>query len=67
MLSSHLVGIPKVYWWGTQGDYNALVMELLGKSMEDLFFENNCKLSIKTIAVLADQMVVFKHQTRFKE
>lgn len=30
-------GIPKVFGAATEGDYNYLVMELLGKSIEDLF------------------------------
>jgi hypothetical protein len=31
------VGIPDAYWFGVEGDYKCLVMELCGKSLEDLF------------------------------
>jgi len=51
------VGIPSIKWCGTEGDYNVLVMELLGPSLEDLFNFCNRKFSIKTALLLADQMI----------
>ncbi|KAF5949291.1 hypothetical protein HYC85_011284 [Camellia sinensis] len=50
-------GIPHVRWFGVEGDYNVLVMDLLGPSVEDLFNFCSRKLSLKTILMLADQMV----------
>lgn len=46
-------------WFGVEGDYNVLVMDLLGPSLEDLFNFCSRKLSLKTVLMLADQMVGF--------
>ena len=46
-------GIPNVYYSATEGEYNLLVMELLGPSLEHLFEKLNKKLSIKTAFLLA--------------
>ncbi|CAL9773520.1 unnamed protein product [Musa acuminata subsp. burmannicoides] len=50
-------GIPNVRWFGIEGDYNVLVMDLLGPSLEDLFNFCSRKLSLKSVLMLADQMI----------
>ena len=57
-IMSYLKGpnIPSIKSFGYSGDYNILVMQLLGKSLEDLF-NKRLKFSIKTTALLGYQMI----------
>jgi serine/threonine protein kinase len=50
-------GIPYIKSYGYSGEYNVLVMELLGKSLEQLFEEKGSKLSLKTVCMLGIQMI----------
>ncbi|KAK2768858.1 Casein kinase I isoform delta [Arachnomyces sp. PD_36] len=51
------VGIPHIYWSGYEGDFHALVFELLGPSLEDLFNFCGRKFTLKTILLLVDQLI----------
>jgi len=48
--------IPSVRSFGTSGNYNILIMQLMGKSLEDLINEKKT-FSIKTVCLLGYQMI----------
>jgi serine/threonine protein kinase len=50
-------GIPTLYYSGQEGDYNALVMDLLGPSLQELLEKNGGTFSTKTSLMLFAQMI----------
>ncbi|KAL0918462.1 hypothetical protein M5K25_010471 [Dendrobium thyrsiflorum] len=57
MLLQGGTGIPNLKWFGVEGDYNVMVIDLLGPSLEDLFNYCDRKFSMKTVLMLADQLI----------
>ena len=53
-----LDGFAKIYWSGSQGQHNAMVMDLLGRTLEEQRIVCGGKLSPNTAIMLAIQLVL---------
>lgn len=51
------IGIPKVHWFGQHKERYCMVMDKLGCSLEELFQKCGRTFSLKTVLMLADQMI----------
>eukprot|EP01062_Namystynia_karyoxenos_P028925 TRINITY_DN2183_c0_g1_i1.p1 TRINITY_DN2183_c0_g1~~TRINITY_DN2183_c0_g1_i1.p1 ORF type:complete len:363 (+),score=129.30 TRINITY_DN2183_c0_g1_i1:97-1089(+) len=61
-------GIPRVHWYGAEGDFNVMVIDLLGPSLEDCFNYCGRLLCTRTVLMIIDQMVArveFLHSRNF--
>ena len=60
MILRRLQGVPgvaKVHYCAVEGDYNVMVMDLLGPSLEVMFNMCRRKFSLKTVLMIAVQML----------
>jgi len=61
-------GVAECFYYGVEGTYNAMVMEILGKSLEDHVQSCKGKLTSKTTVLIAEQVLVrieFLHSKGF--
>lgn len=49
--------MPNLHWHGPDEDFNFIVTDLLGNSLEDYFNICNRQFSLKTVLMIADQVI----------
>ncbi|KAI9320318.1 casein kinase I [Zopfochytrium polystomum] len=54
---ANCVGVPTAYYFGQEGLHNVLCIDLLGPSLEDMFDLCQRKFSVKTVCMVAKQMI----------
>jgi len=55
--NGHATGIPQVRYYGVEGEFNVMVMDVLGPSLEDVLTLCGRQLSLKSVLMLADQVI----------
>jgi casein kinase I homolog HRR25 len=61
------IGIPTVYWFGSECDHDVMVLEHLGPSLGNLFDRYHHKFTLSTVLLLADQLVSVRDCFNCKE
>jgi hypothetical protein len=59
------LGIPKLIWYGQQGNYSIMILEKLGPSLSEVLKRNGKPFSLETIIMLAKQLfqcIAYVHQ-----
>ncbi|QIW98377.1 hypothetical protein AMS68_003895 [Peltaster fructicola] len=51
-------GFPRLYWFGWHDDFRVMAFELLGPSLADVFCYCERRLTLKTILMITDQLLV---------
>eukprot|EP00826_Nyctotherus_ovalis_P055613 TRINITY_DN739_c0_g7_i1.p2 TRINITY_DN739_c0_g7~~TRINITY_DN739_c0_g7_i1.p2 ORF type:complete len:106 (-),score=8.98 TRINITY_DN739_c0_g7_i1:68-385(-) len=51
-------GIPRVYDFGQSGDYNVMVMQLLGTNLQVIYKEKRHRFTLKGVLMTVYQMVL---------
>lgn len=55
-----------MFWCGVEGDFNFLITELLGQNLEELLNICSGKFTLKTVLMIADQLLSIIEYIHFK-
>lgn len=55
--SNFKIGLPKIYDYLQSSDYNIMVMQLLGPSLEDIFTKYDRRFKLSTVLLIAIQLI----------
>ncbi|CDW89928.1 ser thr kinase [Stylonychia lemnae] len=55
-VSKKVTGFPKLYWFGREGDFNLMVIELLGRNLDETLKFCGRRFSLETVLQIADQL-----------
>lgn len=50
-------GVPNLLYFCSESEYNVLIIDLLGPSLEDLYNYSKRKFTLKTVLILVDQFI----------
>jgi serine/threonine protein kinase len=53
------ISVPRLKWFGQEGNQRVLVLSLLGLSLENIFVASGCRLKLEIVLAIAIQMVCF--------
>ena len=56
------IGLPKIYDYLQTPDYNIMVMQLMGPSLDDIFNKHKKKFKLSTVLLLALQIITLMEQ-----
>lgn len=52
--SFNSVGFPRLYWYGREGDFNFMAIELLGKNLDEVMKVCGHRFSLETVINIQD-------------
>lgn len=62
-----IIGIPRVYKYFQTNNYNVMLMDRLGYSLDDIFTQNNKKFNLPTVFCIAKQIMALMEEIHTRQ